>query len=696
MCPCSPSDISLNMPDGPSGFDFDFNKPHALKTTKLTEMLDGFPEDLTYIFEKLEMLLPTGKLKPQLSSNYGKDNFDGILKLLDQFMPYLMLYKLFLPVLNLIVCIIEVLCAIPNPYKLIRAMKKLFTQCLPPFLALFPILAFIILLISLILLLLALIEYIVAKIIALILLILKNLKMLKKAALSADEKGILFILKKIGAVLCAFQNLMVLLAIFTVIIKTIKEILSLSFPIPPCDDSDCCTPEVCPQIVKNEYTRSTGILRYLNNVQQKQEIPAIPPPFNTITFNIRNESWQLYDTNQNIAQKFINITDAYDVTPDLKKIFFPTDAVYTATTDPKQAAYTVDLELFYEPTLFNKSGLPRKIIIKDCIILNPPDVLLNKYDNTNDTISTGVINLAGGKVYEENGTLIPNENLNSFIHLPTSTIPTPLDGYNFVDVKYTFKPNMPVLLSKNLVTLGCEPSLALDKAFVNGIFSSDLALKAQQINNIKLPDTEAAQECLMAALSGFRANISEEGAAEFQTTALLCLSKLKSDAMMALEDLIKIGYDPCKSDLNGTPNIQFTTKPIRVSVLLKDKNGALLTSNIPKETAENLALEIKGYPSFGNISQFKYDGYSSFLADLKSDKPGEGELLVSFNNNTFCRTYFPTTENETPRMELQRFRYEFVYGGTITIAEGDMSDGNAPRRDISDLDISSNSNVGSE
>jgi hypothetical protein len=421
----------------------------------------------------------------------------------------------------------------------------------------------------------------------------------------------------------------------------------------------------------------------------------LPAPFNTVTFNIRDESWQLYDTNQNIAQNFINITDAYDVSPDLKKIFFPTDVVYNAATDPKQAAYTIDLELFYEPTAFNKTGLPRKILIKDCIVLNPPSVLLNNYDNTNDTILNGVINLAGGKVYEENGSLIPDQNLNSFLHLPTSSVATPLDGYNFVDVKYTFKPNMPVLLSKNLVTLGCEPSLALDKAFVNGIFASDLALKSEQINNIKLPDTQATEDCLTAALSGFRANISEKGAAEFQAITSLCLSNLKSEALAALEDLVKIGYDPCKSDLNGVPNIQFTTKPIRISVLLKDKNGALLTSGIPKDVGDKLALEIKGYPSFGNISSFEYDGYTTFLANLTSDKSGEGELLVSFNNNTLCRTYLPTVDTESPRMELQKFRYEFIYGGTISVAEGDMSDGFSPRRDSIDIDISPN-NGGSQ
>ena len=693
MSPCSPTDISLNIPDPVDPNIINFNKPQALVTPKLTDMLDGFPENLMDLLDALEMNLPTGKLKSQLSPNYGKDEFDAILKLFDQFMPYLMLYKLFLPVLNLIICIIEVLCSLTNPFKLVRAMKKLFTQCIPAFLSLFPIFAFIVILISLFLLLLALIEYIILKIIALIKLIIKNIKMLKKSFEDGDEKSIMFILKKIGAVLCSFQNLMVLLSIFTIILNTIKEILAISFPPSICDDSDCCTPDVCPEIVKKEYTKSTAKLSYLNKVSVLQTLSIFPPPFNTVNFDVRNEVWQLYDNEQNIAEKFINISDAYDVAPDLKKVFFPTDVVYDSQTDPKQAAYTVDLELFYNPTIWNGVGVPRKILIKDCIVLRPPTTSLSKYDNSSEYIRNGVLLLSGGKVFEENGTPINNKNLNSFIHLPDkvvngnidpSLLLTPLDGYEFVDVKYTFKPNIPVLLNKNLVTLGCDQTLALDKAFVNNIFASDLALKTQLINNISFPDTQGAQDCLMAAISAFRANISEEGAAEFQAVATLCLTNLKDQTISALNDLIRIGYDPCKSEFSGQPNIQFTTKPIKISLSLKDRNGILLTSKIPDTVAQSIAKDIKAYPTFGSVGSFNYDGYGAFLADLISPKAGSGQLLISFNDNTLCKTYLPTNIDESPVFDLQKFDYEFIYGGSTVVAEGDMSDGFAPRRDLSD------------
>jgi len=119
--PCSPNDISISMPDGPSGPAIPgFGIPFSLSIKPINPFPEGFPEDLLDILNKLQFIIPPGSLKPALNPNFGKDIFDGIMKLLDQFMPFLMLYKFFLPILNLIICIIEVLCAIPNPYKLVK------------------------------------------------------------------------------------------------------------------------------------------------------------------------------------------------------------------------------------------------------------------------------------------------------------------------------------------------------------------------------------------------------------------------------------------------------------------------------------------------------------------------------------------------------------------------------------------------
>ena len=165
MSPCSPNDVSIDLPDGPSGPAIPgFGSPFALPVPDISPFPDGFPEDLLDLLDRLQLLIPPGALKPALNPNFGKDVFDAIMKLLDQFMPFLMLYKFFLPILNLIICIIEVLCALMNPFKLIRALKRLFRTCIPEFLNLFPIFALICMIISLLLLLLELILYIISQI----------------------------------------------------------------------------------------------------------------------------------------------------------------------------------------------------------------------------------------------------------------------------------------------------------------------------------------------------------------------------------------------------------------------------------------------------------------------------------------------------------------------------------------------------
>jgi len=166
----------------------------------------------------------------------SKNIFDAIISLLDHFLPFLMLYKFFLPILNLIICIIEVICALTNPFKLPGAVKRLFRKCIPAFLNLFPLFALIIMLIALLMLLLALIEYLISQILKIIALLLKNIIALYNAFSNHNTNSILAIAKKIGITLCIFQNLFVLLAIFNIIMDVIRDILSLSFSIPPCDD----------------------------------------------------------------------------------------------------------------------------------------------------------------------------------------------------------------------------------------------------------------------------------------------------------------------------------------------------------------------------------------------------------------------------------------------------------------------------
>lgn len=715
MCPCSPNDVSFPSPSGPSGPAIPgFGIPFQIPVPSIP-FPAGFPEDLLYILNLLQMLIPPGALKPALNLNFGKDIFDAIMKLLDQFMPFLMLYKFFLPILNLIICIIEVLCALTNPIALIVALERLFTQCLPPFLNLFPIFALIIMIISLLLLILALIEYIIAQILKFILALLRNINALVKAFQNANANSVLAIAKKLGVLLCIFQNLFVLLAFFGIIIQVIKDILGMLFAIPPCEPSGssaCCNSNTCPAIVQNNYTNQTGIFQYLPEAAIASGI-TLPPPF-SFNVDVRAESWQLYDPFQTLPEQFWNIVDGYDVTQSPKPVYFPTDSSYSASTAPQQAAYTVDLRLFYNPAEWGRPGsiAPQYIQFKDCIVLAPPTQYLQNWNSQGVPEPTGVLYLAGGSGFLDDGTtqldgymadgytpISPpvQATLNNFLHqkaaiYPSSSPPalSPTDGETFVDMQYTFKPNLAVLMQKDLVTAGCNPQFMMSKAFVNNVMFANVATQTASlsalVNSSDFPDPTATQQCLTAAVSTLRSNLTTAGVAEFQTTATLCLSDLQNKTQNALTSAIGIGFSPCNSNFALSPSIQFTTLPIQVSVNINENNSLPLTQGVPATVAQQIASQITGYPTFGTISPFTYDGYQAFTATITSDTTGSGSLMVAYQNQILCTNTLPT-DGSAPSHTLQSLDYQFVYApATISsrAGEGDTT-GPQPRRDAGDL-----------
>lgn len=704
--PCNPNDVSFPTPTIPSGPPIPgIGIPFSLNIPSISPFPSGFPEDLLDILNNLQLLIPPGALKPALNPNFGKDVFDGIMKLLDQFLPFLMLYKFFLPLLNLIICIIEVLCSLTNPFALISAINRLFSQCIPEFLNLFPIFALIIMIISLLLLLLQLIEYIIAQILKLVNDILRNINALNKAFQDADSNGVLAIAQKLGALLCVFQNLFVLLSVFNIIIEIIKDMLRLAFAIPPCDSSQngdisgCCSALTCPTIVQAPYTNTLGTLQYLPEVGFQT---STNPFFGSVTSNLRAETWQLYDPHQTQAQAFSNIYNAFDIPNSVnpKPVFFPTDANYTATTAVNQAAYTVDVRLFYNPISWGRFGTPRYIRFNNCIVLQTPSPNLINYNNASISEPTGVIYIAGGSGFEDDGTTvlhgfasdgvtaISNQaTLNNFLHKAETVIITPSssvlpnDGYTFVqDTTYTFKPNMQVLLNKQLVTLGCEPAVALNRTFVNTVLFGNIGIQTASlnalINSSDFPDPNAALNCLSTALSGLRSNLSAEGVANFQATTAICLSNLQSATNSALGTMVGIGFNACQSTEALNPPVQFTSQSITVTVNLNENNGIPLTQGFPAGVGNTLAQQIKPFITLGDITNFSYDGYQSFTAEITSKVAGTGQLMVSFDNQILCTNTLSADPNVPSTHTLQTLDYEFIYTPTVS---------GEPRRDAGDV-----------
>lgn len=734
---CNINDLNINIPSGPSSGIPGFGKPLAIDLpTNLFP--DGFPEDILEIFDKISLLLPSGILKPNLNIKFQKDIFDGILNLLNKFFPFLLLYKFFLPVLNLIVCIIEVLCAFPRPFKMRKAVKKLFRNCLPDFLRMFPIFALIAMIMSLLYLLLQIINYIIAKIKNLIDQLRKNIQMLKKAFADGNAQSINAAIRKISSLLCLFQQLLIIFAIFNFIFSAIKEILNISFKIPPCksgqtsDASECCTTDVCPAFILNgDYTRQTGTFQYIPQVKV-----AAPPPFTGIFDQVqRASSYSFLDASQAQEEKFSNIYDAFDVTVLPKPIFFPTDKVYSSSSDTRQVPYLVDIELFYNPADYDRNfpsqdGYSRKIFFKNCVVTKTPTANLPNQDNTASNIVNGVISIAGGQGFETNGItpLIGYNSTNTgktgiqatietFLFKPDIIIASPDDlnkgVYNPIihsNVTYTFKINEDVLTEQNVVILNCDRDFDTERTILFSNLFDNIGPKLAMVNDVlantangtsanpgnsggfidstgqalpegqtRFPDTADALNFFQVSIANLRNDFSEDSLTNFDNNTNAYLNNMIGSINNSINELIGIAFDPNNSDFRIEPDIQFTTDTIKVSVVLKDSNNVNILNGLDPTTANDIALRLAADVTFGEVTAFAFDGSQSFVGYISSEDAGDGKISMKFDNTYFIDFVIPEDPEVLPSSSVKTMSYTFI---KTNVKPGDSSE---VRRDDSDV-----------
>lgn len=673
--PCKP--VEVNIPDIPSNSIIDgLGMPFSLNLGKSPfDLPEGFPENLLDILNKLQMLLPSGLVKPSLSFNYDKTISDAISKVLNILMPFLMLYKFLIPLLNLIVCIIEVLCALSNPFALRKRIRKLFRVCLPAFLNLFPIFALIVMIISLLLLLLELIKYIIQQIIDLIKAILENLTALYKATADANEEAIIACAGKIADLLCIFQNIFAILVVFNIIIEVIKEMLSVAYSIPPCDDDsgDCCTSDVCPDIIKNGgFERNTGILNYASS--------ATKTDMHGVEIAKREELWQFYDKFAPNGFKFYEIVQPSDINPNEGRppFFTQKDSGYAVfDKNSRNFNYSLDLTFTYDPAHFGRRGDIRKVTFKKCIMKTIPtkELLDESMEPNTSSINTGVVKLVGGLGYEENGSklfgfeddgITPSSSqatLENFIYFKQSTSTVFQSMYTLTNVEYIFNPNFDSLVSNDLITIGCDPVLRGEKALGNAASSvppTETVKKA--IEDI---DIQGTIDCLNKSVDDFRANLSEKGASDFIASSTLCLGKLTATSTNAIKSLIDVGFSRYKSTFVAEPQIQFTTQKIIIKVEMKDNSSTVLTSNLPESISKTIADKLSATITLGETSNFVYDGTKYFISEISSNKAGKGTISISYDNQVFY-TYTVTDDlNVAPTNEVTYVNYEFIESGSL-------------------------------
>lgn len=704
--PCNPLDNNLNPHPAPPlpipGFGLPF-APIQLPIPGFS-LPEGFPEDLLDFINNLTFPWPGGAFSPQVD-----DLANTLLKYLSdifsQIAPFLSLYNFFMALLNMILCIIEVLCAIPNPWSMIRAVRRLIKRCLPPFLNLFPWLALLAMILALLLLLLALIEYIIARILQIIEDLLRNLQLLAEGVTLQDAESTAATAFKIASLLCLIEALMAVfsaLAAIFAIIEALANVRGRSVcgkgDTSSSGDVECCGDDVCPPFIAdnpNGIPGTKGRLVYYN------QITANPVAGGYFT---RSESWQFVNDATTQEYPFKSIITQYSATYgsydeaggsrsqseiyEEGDIFWPEGVSFESDTTLRRAPYTVTMTFKnYDPSVFVASdvGGARDIIVRNAIVTIKPYIGVRDEDNNLDTADNdeGTLSLVGGTAWEANGDPFTingtQATLEDLIHLgPNSsgTEPTTDDSYTLSDVEFVLNINHASLISYSLVTLGCVPDIRKELDITNATYNK-IDPVIIQVPNF-LPDISGAQACVANVMAELRKDVSIEKTEEARDQMIACLESLRDDTTAAFCSVFETAVDPFQSEIEIDPDVQFVTRPINVEVLLRDVGGVNISTSIPEGCQDGLNSSLKGTVTLGEISDFEWDGYvGKFVAEITSDVGGDGELQVSWKNNVFSEILNQDNTDEDTVVQEVVVPYTFV--GSVPGA------GIKTRRDATDV-----------
>lgn len=693
---CDPSRNSFDIVVGPPPHLPGLQNPLVVPNIPFPDVNLPFgPEDLLSLMERLFALLPTGIRLDVNFDDFAKSAWDAIANLLNKLAPFLAFYKFIQALLNIILCIIDIFCALMNPWATVKAVKRLFKKCLPDFLALFPWLALILMILALILLLIALIKYIIARIIDYIKQLLANIIVLRDAIQKHGEDDILKAVQKMSNLLCLIEQLFAILLAVAALFAIVRPLMDISGR-SVCskggggdDDltiSACCSEDFCPDFIA-DYSPDGPTSNSGKFIYQRQIDTAIPAEFSFLTTNsltpLRPVRYQFIDDNPQ-GFKFSDI-----ITPSPAGfIYWPEGESYASDANILKVPYLLDMNINVDPKFFGNpsdTAGSRSFNIRDIIVKAKPTYFPYRWDNNFDTtVISGSIMIGGGTVWEIDETATDGyrqyfinglpATLDSFItQTPLSgVIPPTDDSVYFTNVSYNFRYVYEVLIDRKLITLMCQPDLAIESAVFNAEFSDlrSVFTKVGELPNIGTLNSDRTGGTgtlgeLAAALTTLRAGINEETAAAFQDAAVSSLNGLRDECSDFYCRAASVAADRFNSDFEISPDLQFVGQDIGVTVRLKDKSGTLLTSGISAEIGNCLAGIITATPTFGSITDFVYDGYNNFIAALSSDTAGSGELRAYINQEPIS-TVINRNSTEHSAIIEKVLTYEFVDATSIS------------------------------
>ena len=630
------------------------------------------PEDLNTLMQSIYLQLPPSKQYPNVTPSFSKNLSDQIYSLIEQLSPFLNLFKFILPIFRLINGIIEVICSLINPFALFGAVARLFNDYIPEFLALYPAFSLVVIILSILKIILQIADYMLGELTKLVKVIDKNLKIFSKALETGSQDAINAASKKFSFLLCYFQNILAVFSMITAVEQIIEEMLKFTLGV-PCqggDNSDCCNNDICPPFLQNSGIKGTaGAMKFFGDVTNINISNIYIPIFGTLSNNVRNHAYQIYDDTQVSPLQFINMTNG-------KYVFFPTDSIYTSSTIPEHAPYTVDIRFYYDPVKFERTGVARFIRFNNCILLSATSTNLKNWDLSTSQVSSGVLQIAGGLGFEDDNKAILygissplyQATLETFIYSSTNVMPTIADEIIFDNLEYSLNPNYLILFGKSLISIGCVPEIKQSKNSVDNFPQPVIPPP---------PDLTIPYTAITHEVDTLASNLNHDTLSSFNKNVTSILENLKSDTSKAISNYIDLAFDRYNSTFTLDPHIQFTGDFVKVTITLKDRNDLIITDRLSTDNQNHIIDKLKISNSFGSLSIITYqDPY--FIANIGSDIGGDGSAYVIYNGQTVA-TLTPSVDGKTPSTIKENIQdYTFIQNINVGAETGD------PRRDISD------------
>lgn len=239
----------------------------------------------------LQYQLPAGmSLKGYAEPSQSESMGTVINSLLLALAPVLSAYGFILPIFGIIIGIIEVICALLNPWSVKKAVKRLKKKWLPPLLSMFPPLAGVIIILSTLKVILSVVFFTLTVLVPMIKLLINNiLSLIGAFGADGNKQQQDAIREKLASLLTELANQLGILAVLKPILDIIMAILKLTSK-KPCkkkkkkkfknapgaeqydltnidhgysadeDDTTCCDDDVCPPLLKDPPSGSAFIL----------------------------------------------------------------------------------------------------------------------------------------------------------------------------------------------------------------------------------------------------------------------------------------------------------------------------------------------------------------------------------------------------------------------------------------------------